>query len=193
VGDSEANLKRVFSDYRRVWERMEVQPILFLNECDQIIGRRLNAQSGVEQMQNGLQNLVLEEMETFGGILIGTTNLTQNMDPAFERRWTIKLQFDPPNTQAVAAIWKSQIKGLRQTEAELLANAFALTPGEISNIARRFAAEKLLGLEDTRLNTLIALCETERYHNVKASGVPLGFRVPGRQEMDMQKDRRKAG
>jgi len=193
VGDSEANLKRVFSDYRRVWERMEVQPILFLNECDQIIGRRLNAQSGVEQMQNGLQNLVLEEMETFGGILIGTTNLTQNMDPAFERRWTIKLQFDPPNTQAVAAIWKSQIKGLRQTEAELLANAFALTPGEISNIARRFAAEKLLGLEDTRLNTLIALCETERYHNVKASGVPLGFRVPGRQEMDMQNDRRKAG
>jgi SpoVK/Ycf46/Vps4 family AAA+-type ATPase len=166
---------------------------LFLNECDQIIGKRLNAQTGVEQMQNGIQNLVLEEMETFGGILIGTTNLTHNMDPAFERRWTIKLQFDPPNAQAVAAIWKSQIKGLRQTEAELLANAFALTPGEISNVARRFAAEKLLGLEDTRLNTLIELCETERYSSVKATGVPLGFRMPGRQEMDMQKDRRKAG
>ncbi|MFM7764776.1 MAG: ATP-binding protein, partial [Sphingomonadales bacterium] len=73
VGDSEANLKRIFSDYRKMWDRLEVKPILFLNECDQIIGKRLNATRSVDQMQNGLQNLVLEEMETFGGILIGTT------------------------------------------------------------------------------------------------------------------------
>ncbi len=193
VGDSEANLKRIFSDYRKLWERLEVKPILFLNECDQIIGKRLNATRSVDQMQNGLQNLVLEEMETFGGILIGTTNLTQNMDPAFERRWTMKLFFEAPGVEALAAIWKAQIKGLRKTEAEYLAQNFAFTPGEITNVVRRFNAEKLLGLEDTRLNTLIELCETERYASKPPAKAPLGFLVPGQQEMDLQKERRKAG
>ena len=193
VGDSEANLKRIFSDFRKMWERLEVKPILFLNECDQIIGKRLNATRSVDQMQNGLQNLVLEEMETFGGILIGTTNLTENMDPAFERRWTIKLFFDAPGVEAMAAIWKGQIKGLRKTEAEYLAQHYAFTPGEITNVVRRFNAEKLLGLEDTRLNTLIELCETERYMSKPTTKAPLGFLVPGQQEMDLQKERRKAG
>jgi SpoVK/Ycf46/Vps4 family AAA+-type ATPase len=176
-----------------MWERLEVKPILFLNECDQIIGKRLNATRSVDQMQNGLQNLVLEEMETFGGILIGTTNLTQNMDPAFERRWTMKLFFEAPGVEALAAIWKAQIKGLRKTEAEYLAQNFAFTPGEITNVVRRFNAEKLLGLEDTRLNTLIELCETERYASKPPAKAPLGFLVPGQQEMDLQKERRKAG
>jgi len=193
VGDSEANLKRIFSDFRKMWERLEVKPILFLNECDQIIGKRLNAKHGVEQMQNGLQNLVLEEMETFGGILIGTTNLTQNMDPAFERRWTIKLFFEAPGVEALSAIWKSQIKGLRKTEAEYLAQHYAFTPGEITNVVRRFNAEKLLGLEDTRLNTLIELCETERYMSTPTTKAPLGFLVPGQLDLDLQKERRKAG
>jgi hypothetical protein len=193
VGDSEANLKRIFSDYRKMWDRLEVKPILFLNECDQIIGKRLNATRSVDQMQNGLQNLVLEEMETFGGILIGTTNLTQNMDPAFERRWTMKLFFDAPGIEAMAAIWKNHIKGLRKTEAEYLAKHYAFTPGEITNVVRRFNAEKLLGLEDTRLNTLIELCETERYHSLPATKAPLGFLIPGQQEMDLQNEKRKAG
>lgn len=193
VGDSEANLKRIFSDYRKMWDRLEIKPILFLNECDQIIGKRLNATRSVDQMQNGLQNLVLEEMETFGGILIGTTNLTQNMDPAFERRWTMKLFFDAPGTEAMAAIWKNHIKGLRKSEAEYLAQHYKFTPGEITNVVRRFNAEKLLGLEDTRLNTLIELCETERYESKPTSKTPLGFLVPGQQEMDLQKERRKAG
>jgi hypothetical protein len=105
----------------------------------------------------------------------------------------MKLFFDAPGIEAMAAIWKTQIKGLRKTEAEYLAQHYAFTPGEITNVVRRFNAEKLLGLEDTRLNTLIALCDTERYANKPTSKAPLGFLVPGQKEMDMQKDRRKAG
>jgi hypothetical protein len=191
VGDSEANLKRVFLDYRRSCERLPLQPILFLNECDQIIGKRLSANTAVDQMTNAIQNILLEEMETFGGILIGTTNLTRNMDPAFERRWTMKLHFEAPNEHAIAAIWKSHIKGLRQTEAVILATQYKLTPGEIFNVGRRFAVEKLLGLEDTRLNTLLKLCATERYEAAQTARNPLGFNLPDRQEMGMRE--KKAG
>lgn len=176
VGDSESNLKRIFNDYRKVFQKHSVAPILFLNECDQIIGKRVNTQNSVDQMTNALQNILLEEMETFGGILIGTTNLTQNMDPAFERRWTIKLAFEPPTQNAIVQIWKSTIKGLRIDEARILASTHELTPGEIMNVARRFEFEKLLGLQSKRINVLLELCETEKYSK-QVSLKPVGFEL----------------
>ena len=163
VGDSEANLKRLFSDYRKACGNKGQMPILLLNECDQIIGRRGQAGNAVDQMANSLQNLLLEEMETFNGILIGTTNLTENMDDAFERRWTIKLFFEKPDKAAMVQIWLSNIGGLTRKEAETLAGEYNLTPGEIANVARRFVVEGILGLEDSRLNTLMELCRTEKY------------------------------
>jgi SpoVK/Ycf46/Vps4 family AAA+-type ATPase len=166
VGDSEANLKRIFSDYKRVCENSTIEPILFLNECDQIIGKRIETNNSVDQMNNGLQNLVLEEMEIFGGILIGTTNLTQNMDSAFERRWSIKLNFEAPTADAIVEIWKFAIKGIRKNEALSLAKNYSLTPGEIMNVARRFKFEELLGLQKSRISVLEDLCNTERYKSI---------------------------
>ena len=125
-------------------------------------------------MTNALQNIILEEMENFKGILIGTTNLTANMDPAFERRWVMKMQFASPNETAKIAIWKSAIKGLRQAEAHELVKRFNFTPGEIANISRRFVIENMLGLTQSRLQTLIQLCETEHY-DAHASNKSIGF------------------
>ena len=175
VGESEKQLKQIFADYKMACDRMGSQmPILFFNECDQVIGRRVGIKSSVDQMTNALQNIILEEMETFKGILIGTTNLTANMDTAFERRWVIKMQFESPNETAKIAIWKSAIKGLRQSEAQELVKRFNFTPGEIANISRRFVIENMLGLTQSRLQTLIQLCETEHY-DAHASNKSIGF------------------
>lgn len=175
VGESEKQLKQIFADYKMACDRMGSQlPILFFNECDQVIGRRVGIKSSVDQMTNALQNIILEEMETFKGILIGTTNLTANMDPAFERRWVMKMQFESPNETAKIAIWKSAIKGLRQSEAQELVKRFNFTPGEIANISRRFVIENMLGLTQSRLQTLIQLCETEHY-DADASNKSIGF------------------
>ena len=62
VGQSESQLKAIFDDYRMSFDRMKIKPILFLNECDQIIGRRISIGSSVDQMSNALQNILLEEM-----------------------------------------------------------------------------------------------------------------------------------
>ncbi|MCF8221290.1 MAG: AAA family ATPase [Cryomorphaceae bacterium] len=175
VGESERKLKEVFRDYKLSCQRMgEKFPILFFNECDQVIGRRVAIKSSVDQMTNALQNIILEEMETFNGILIGSTNMTKNMDEAFERRWVMKMQFESPNETAKIAIWKSAIKGLRQSEAQELVKRFNFTPGEIANISRRFVIENMLGLTQSRLQTLIQLCETEHY-DAHASNKSIGF------------------
>ena len=175
VGESERKLKQIFTDYKTACERMEVAPILFLNECDQIIGKRVGIRNSVDQMNNALQNILLEQLEQFQGIMIGTTNLTKNMDEAFERRFAMKFQFESPNETAKVSIWKSAIKGLRQQEAIVLVKQFDFTPGEINNVARRFMVENLLGLEKSRLQTLQELCETEHYERNHTSNIGFSF------------------
>jgi hypothetical protein len=175
VGNSEKNLLNIFKNHKTACERMEVAPILFLNECDQILGKRIGIRNSVDSMNNALQNILLEQMEQFDGIMIGSTNNTNNIDEAFERRFTMKFEFESPNELAMISIWKSSIKGLRQNEARELVKQFKFSGGEISNVARRFMLENLLGLQKSRLQTLIELCNTERYQNNKTSSI--GFSV----------------
>ena len=63
-------------------------PILLFNEADAIFGiRQEGATRAVDKMENSIQNIILQEMEKLDGILIATTNLTTNLDKAFERRF----------------------------------------------------------------------------------------------------------
>jgi hypothetical protein len=174
VGDSESNLKRVFADYRRLTLRSDVLPILLLNECDQLIGKRMNIENSLDQMFNGLQNLLLEEMESFNGILIGTTNLTQNMDDAFERRWALKLRFETPNVNALSKIWTDLIPGLSLEVAKKLVLDFQLSPAEIYNVVRRYKIDQFLGVNTEMGENLRSLCSSEKYNEVKVKSV-IGF------------------
>ena len=49
--------------------------------------------------------------------MIATTNLTANMDKAFERRFLYKVEFNAPTTEAKCAIWKSMIPSLSDEDA----------------------------------------------------------------------------
>ena len=69
--------------------------------------------------------------------MIATTNLTTNLDKAFERRFLYKIRFDKPTVNARAEIWQTMLKGLSEEDAQTLASKFDLSGGEIENIARR--------------------------------------------------------
>ena len=93
VGDSEKNIKAVFDKYREMVEKAKVAPILLFNEADAIIGvRKSGAENAVDKMENSIQNIILQEMENLNGIMIATTNLTENLDSAFERRFLYKIE-----------------------------------------------------------------------------------------------------
>jgi len=74
-GESEKIIKRIFTDYSKLTDNSATTPILLLNEADAIMGKRKESpRSSVEQTDNAIQNIFLEEMENFKGILIATTN-----------------------------------------------------------------------------------------------------------------------
>jgi hypothetical protein len=173
VGDSEKNLKTYFQDYSRALQYLKPEPILLLNECDGLLTRRMAVNSSVDQMNNALQNILLEELENFNGILIATTNMTRNLDDAFERRFLYKVQFELPEFAVAVNIWKQAIPSLKLQEAEWLASRHKLSAAEIYNIARKLAVQSLLNHRTPEFELINRLCTSEKWSH--QSSQLLGF------------------
>ena len=165
VGESEKNIKGIFDRYREQVRRTKVTPILLFNEADAVIGkRREGAENAVDKMENSIQNIILQEMETLDGIMIATTNLEQNMDKAFERRFLYKIKFNKPSLEARSSIWKSMIPALSHDDCTLLASKYDFSGGQIENIARHYAVNTVLhGEDENRLDSLYAYCDGEKF------------------------------
>ena len=173
VGDTEKNIKAVFDNYRTTCKDVPVTPILLFNEADAVLCRRNEgATSGVDKMENAMQNIILQEMENFDGIMIATTNLTDNLDPAFERRFLYKIEFPKPTPQESRHIWKSMLPELQDDSAILLAKQYDFSGGQIENIARKQVVNALLSGEDTlSLDTIREACNTERLRGRKTAKI----------------------
>ncbi len=169
VGESEKNIKHVFDRYAKISRESDVCPILLFNEADAILGLRMEgAIRGVDKMENSIQNIILQEMESMPGIMIATTNLTSNLDRAFERRFLYKIKFDKPTEEARCKIWMQMLKGLSLTDARYLASRFDFSGGEIENIVRKHSISAILsGSAVLDIKTLAKICEQER---IQSSG-----------------------
>lgn len=164
VGESEKNIKALFDRYRNICKNSELAPILLFNEADAVLGVRMEGASrAVDKMENSIQNIILQEMETLEGIMIATTNLTTNLDKAFERRFLYKIRFDNPTVNARIEIWKAMLKGLSNEDAQTLASQFDLSGGEIENIARKHSVNAILSGNDAiDIQELISSCRHEK-------------------------------
>ena len=164
VGDSEKNIKALFDRYRELAKKAKQTPILLFNEADAIIGiRQQGAQRAVEKMENSIQNIILQEMETLDGIMIATTNLQQNLDKAFERRFLYKIKFETPTVEARVLIWRTMIPDLSEMDAKTLAAKYDFSGGQIENIARHYTIDSILhDAKEDKLAMLINHCDNER-------------------------------
>ena len=164
VGESEKNIKQLFDDYRAKVKDSERTPILLFNEADAIINKRQEgAERAVDKMENSIQNIILQEMETLDGILIATTNLVQNMDKAFERRFLYKIRFEKPTIEARMNMWHEMIPALNEEDSRALASKYNFSGGQIENIARHYTISNILhGKSDNIVQELSAYCDSER-------------------------------
>ena len=164
VGESEKNLKGLFTNYRKQVESSSVTPILLFNEADAIFGiRKSGAEGAVDKMENSLQNIILQEMEDLKGILIATTNLTENLDKAFERRFLYKVKFSNPSVDVKCQIWKAMMPELTEVDAHFLAEKFDFSGGQIENIVRKKTIQSILSGAEPAIEELLRYCcEEER-------------------------------
>jgi len=176
-GESEKIIRHIFSVYRHKVKKAENNnipvPILLLNEADAIINKRKDISiSSVAQTENAIQNIILEELERLDGILIATSNLTENFDTAFERRFIYKIEFHKPDVEIRRLIWRSLIPELKKEEIAGLAEAFNLSGGQIENIARKRTITGILNGRDPNLAELASFCEEE---SILKNDTKIGF------------------
>lgn len=164
VGESEKNIKGIFDDYRKMVKQSAKTPILLFNEADAIIGKRMvGAEKAVDKLENNIQNIILQEIELLDGILIATTNLAENMDKAFERRFLYKVKFEKPDLHGRLQIWQTMIPSLNDADASFLAARYDFSGGEIENIARHYTIQSILhGKPADMLKSLVGYCDSER-------------------------------
>ena len=164
VGESEKNIKNLFDTYKDKVKKSEKAPILLFNEADAIINKRQEgAERAVDKMENSIQNIILQEMENLDGIMIATTNLAQNMDKAFERRFLYKIKFEKPTLEARMHIWHEMIPTLSENDTMTLAEKYEFSGGQIENIARHNAINGILyGDKANSLEALMSYCDNER-------------------------------
>lgn len=177
VGESEKNIKMVFERYREVCKNSEVMPILFFNEADGIISKRTEDIShSIDKMDNAMQNIILQELENLDGILIATTNLTCNMDSAFERRFIYKVKFNKPDIDVKTKIWRSMLNYISESYARILATKFDFSGGQIENIARKRAVDYILSGKLGDIDEIEKYCHAEILDDSKRCR-SVGFRA----------------
>ena len=173
-GESEKNLKKLFDKYRNKVKNSTIEPILLFNEADAIFSKRKDVNSSnVAQTENAIQNIILQEMETLDGILIATTNLTQNFDEAFERRFLYKICFDKPEIDIALQICKTRFPDIDEQSLKSLIQKYQFTGGQIENIARKYNMTLILKGVKPDIIQLEQYCKEETLHNQQRKS--LGF------------------
>ena len=143
VGESEKNVRKIFDTYADLSSRTKSEPILLLNEADQFLSSRSSGVgSSADQMHNQMQNIFLEQIEQFEGMLIATTNLLENIDSAFSRRFNYKIEFKKPNRQQRYQLWEMMLPVNAPFEEGFDAqklSEYGLTGGQINLIIKNTA------------------------------------------------------
>lgn len=148
IGETEKNLARVFA----LVEELDV--ILLLDEGDALLTQRTNVGSANDRYANLETNYLLQRLESFEGILIITTNASDRIDSAFQRRMDTVVDFVAPEVPERMQIWELHLPentAVAPNRMQEIIQRCELTGGQIRNVALHAASLALS--EKTSLNT----------------------------------------
>jgi len=139
MGETPKNVAAVFRLAR------EEQAVLLFDEADAIASKRASSPDlGFQRESNTVVTVLLQQLESFNGVVIFATNLAANFDPAFERRIRTHILFEMPGAEEREAIWRVQMHPTltplaSDVDFKALADAYAVSGGDIRNAVLKAA------------------------------------------------------
>jgi SpoVK/Ycf46/Vps4 family AAA+-type ATPase len=103
IGETEKNLAEVFDVAERA------QAVLLFDEADALFGKRTEVSDAHDRYANLETAFLLTRLERFEGLAILSTNLRQNLDPAFLRRLEFVLDFEEPGAAERLLLWQGHL------------------------------------------------------------------------------------
>ena len=160
-GEKPRNLRDFFRLIRYASAISTLVPIIFIDEADGMLGRRVQVEKAVDKEENTTVNIILEELNTFSGILFAATNHIANLDPAMNRRFLLKAEFPVPDLPTLARIWQSKLPWLTKEDAGILAERFPMSGGVIDNVVSLCLLEKIVEGRDPSLERILRHCDEQ--------------------------------
>jgi SpoVK/Ycf46/Vps4 family AAA+-type ATPase len=139
MGETPKNVAGIFRTAR------EERAVLLFDEADAIAARRSTSlESGFQRESNTIVSVLLQELESYNGVVIFATNLAANLDPAFERRIRTHVLFEMPGETEREQIWRVQMHPRRTPLAADvdfgdLARRYPVSGGDIRNAVLKAA------------------------------------------------------
>ncbi|MCF0039782.1 ATP-binding protein [Dyadobacter fanqingshengii] len=154
IGETEKNLSKVF-------DRAEKQGwILFFDEADALFGKRTSVSDAHDRYANQEVSYLLQRIEDYDGLVILATNLKNNLDDAFMRRFQASVFFPVPQAEERFLLWKKGFPEKAKLESKVdlasIAASHELSGGVIINVIQHSLLmaleneEKIVQLEDIR-------------------------------------------
>jgi hypothetical protein len=136
VGETEKNLDAAFD------EAEACNAVLFFDEADALFGRRGEIERGTDRWANVEVGFLLQRLERFEGLAILSSNLKENIDPAFTRRFDVIIHFPRPARDDRRRLWRFAFPASAPVSSDLDLEALAdldLTGAAIVAAARTSA------------------------------------------------------
>ncbi len=139
MGETPKNVAAVFRTAR------DEEAVLLFDEADAIAARRsTSVDQGVQRESNTTVSVLLQELESYNGVVIFATNLAANFDPAFERRIRTHVLFEMPGETEREQIWRVQLHPSRtplatDVDFHSLARRYEVSGGDIRNAVLKAA------------------------------------------------------
>jgi len=131
VGETEKNLKEIFDAAEGG------SSVVLFDEADSLFGSRGDVKQAQDRFANQEVSFLLQRLEVFEGCAILTTNLQENIDEAFLRRFGAVIEFPMPSPVEREALWNRAIPDMAPRGDDLdlsyMAKQFSLAGGSIIN------------------------------------------------------------
>jgi SpoVK/Ycf46/Vps4 family AAA+-type ATPase len=134
IGETEKNLARIFDQAKnKNW-------ILFFDEADALFGKRTEISDAHDRYANQEVSYLLQRIEDHDGVVVLASNMKENLDDAFTRRFESIIHFPMPRPEQRLQIWRNgfSAKSTLSPEVDLvnLAGSCEISGGAIMNVIR---------------------------------------------------------
>lgn len=134
IGETEKNLAKIFdlADNKN-W-------VLFFDEADALFGKRTEVNSSHDRFANQEVAYLLQRIEEHNGVVILASNLKDNIDQAFTRRFQSIIHFPMPGPEERFALWSQSFADEIQPDKDVnlrqIAEKYEIAGGVIMNVLR---------------------------------------------------------
>jgi len=149
IGETEKNLSKLFDKAaNKEW-------ILFFDEADAIFGKRTSVRDAHDKYANQEVSYLLQRIESHAGLVILASNMKNNIDTSFTRRFNSIIEFENPGNAEREQLWQNYIPPSVKIDEKIslkeLARKFEITGANIVNVIH-YAGLKTLENHSTTIS-----------------------------------------